>query len=110
MVTYEETGIFLKTIGEETRLKIVCYLARDSFCVCEIVQLLGMSQPSVSQHLRKLKAAKIITEEKRGRWTFHSLNTDHPQYSLLLQLLDTLPSVMTEIESLTRNGRRILCD
>ena len=110
MVTYEDTSVFLKTIGEDTRLKIVSFLAHGSFCVCEMVHLLEMSQPSISQHLRKLKAAKIICEEKRGKWTFHSLNADHPQHPFLLQLLQTLPSVHTEIESLSRNGRRILCD
>jgi len=67
--------------------------------------MLGMSQPSISQHLKRLKEAGIILEEKRGKWAFHSLNTEHPLYDLLLQLMDSLPSVKKETEYIQIEGK-----
>ena len=43
-------------------------------CVCEFEQYFGMGQSKVSYHLRKLKDAGLVTEEKRGKWSFYSLD------------------------------------
>ncbi|MGM8212479.1 ArsR/SmtB family transcription factor [Virgibacillus sp. W0430] len=99
----------LKAIGEETRLKIIAFLTMDTFCVCELVELLGMSQPSISQHIRKLKQVDLILEDKRGKWNFYSLNRYHPYYPLLLHLMNTLPSVATQVKELEINRKRIVC-
>jgi len=45
-------------------------------CVCDFVEVLGISQPAVSQHLRKLKEASIITERKVGTWKHYRLVED----------------------------------
>lgn len=91
MVSFLEAEQLLKALGEETRLKIMYYLTLDSFCVCELVQLLNISQPSVSQHLKKLKQVELVTEEKRGKWMYYSLNKAHIWYPLVLHLISTLP-------------------
>jgi len=90
---YEESAIFLKAIGEETRLKIISYLLVDTFCVCELVEFLNMSQPSISQHLKRLRDAQIVIEEKRGKWNYYTLNKMHPQYTVLLHLISVLPPI-----------------
>ncbi len=100
----------LKAIGEETRLKIISYLTIDTFCVCELVALLGMSQPSISQHLKRLRQESIILEERRGKWMFYSLNKEHELYTLILHLTSILPSKHTNIQSLVVDGRRVLCE
>lgn len=100
----------LKAMGEETRLKILSYLTLDAFCVCELVELLEMSQPSISQHLRRLREANLILEEKRGRWVFYSLNQAHELYTLLLHLISLLPSKKSSIDSFIVAGKRVLCD
>lgn len=110
MVTFSQTEQYLKAVGEETRLKIVSYLTIDSFCVCELVELLEMSQPSISQHLRRLKQEEIIFEERRGKWVFYSLNREHDLYPLLLHLVSTLPPLESHINELVVEGKRILCD
>jgi len=110
ILTFDEAEDCLKALGEETRLKMIAYLTLDSFCVCELVELLQMSQPSVSQHLRRLRQADIILEDKRGKWVFYSLNKDHKLYALLLHLVTTLPSLNGEIRSLVVEGKRILCE
>ena len=48
-------------------------------CVCEFEDYFGMGQSKVSYHLRKLRDAGLIQEEKRGKWSFYSLNRDAAQ-------------------------------
>ncbi len=45
-------------------------------CVCEFEQYFGMGQSKVSYHLRKLKEAGLVREEKRGKWSFYSLDRE----------------------------------
>ena len=47
-----------------------------SICVCEFQDVFGMGQSKVSYHVKKLKDAGLISEEKRGKWSFYSLNTE----------------------------------
>lgn len=95
-MSYEASATFLKAIGEETRLEIISYLVVDTFCVCELVALLNMSQPSISQHLKRLRDAHIVIEEKRGKWNYYALNKRHPQYTVLLHLISVLPPIETK--------------
>jgi len=45
-------------------------------CVCEFEAYFGMGQSKVSYHMKKLKRAGLVHEEKRGRWSFYSLSRD----------------------------------
>lgn len=54
-------------------------------CVCEFEQYFGMGQSKVSYHLRKLKDAGLVREEKRGKWSFYSLDRE-----VARELLDNL--------------------
>lgn len=62
-----------KALGEPTRLKIVKLLSLQEMCVCELVEVLEMSQPGVSQHLKVLKNAGIVRERKERQRSFYSL-------------------------------------
>ncbi len=65
-----------KAMGQMTRLKIIFLLAEQELCVCELEYLLGISQSAVSQHMRVLKDAELVTEERKGQWVFYRLNKD----------------------------------
>ncbi|EKD30450.1 MAG: bacterial regulatory protein, ArsR [uncultured bacterium (gcode 4)] len=67
---------FLKTISEENRLKILCFLRDWEKCVCEIVEFLKIPQNLVSHHLRKLKDARILSARKDGMNVRYSINED----------------------------------
>src|SRR5699024_2179625 len=110
MLTYSNAEKILKAIGEETRLKIISYLTIASFCVCELVELLQMSQPSISQHLRRLRQVEVILEDSRGKWIFYCLNREHELYRLVIHLTSMLPSKKENIQSFVVEGRRVLCD
>jgi DNA-binding transcriptional ArsR family regulator len=63
----------LKLISEESRLKIVCILRQGEHCVCEMMEHVDMSQSLISHHLRDLKDAKIVSDEKKGLRVYYSL-------------------------------------
>jgi ArsR family transcriptional regulator len=70
-------GLF-KALADPHRIKIVNLLATspDPVCVCEFTGLLGISQPTVSHHLKKLVAAGLLEREQRGIWAYYSLRRD----------------------------------
>ncbi len=98
---YKNLENMLKAISDETRLRIISYLSKDSFCGCELVKFLDMSQPAVSQHLKRLREAGITKEEKRGKWVYYSLNKNHELYSFLLHIAGSLPFVEISAERMT---------
>jgi len=63
-----------KALGQSTRLKIIFLLNEQELCVCELEHILGLSQSAVSQHMRILKGADLVNEERKGQWIFYSLN------------------------------------
>jgi len=63
MRLYENAGEVYRTLGHPTRLRIRALLRLREACVCELVTRLPISQPAVSQHLRKLRQAGFLTEE-----------------------------------------------
>ncbi|MBA3764480.1 MAG: helix-turn-helix transcriptional regulator [Actinobacteria bacterium] len=80
MTTHEAatTASLFKTLGDPHRVRIVNLLAtvREAVCVCDLTDLLGLSQPTVSHHMRKLVDAGLLTREQRGVWAFYSLRRD----------------------------------
>ena len=65
-----------KALADPTRVRIVNMLANSdhSVCVCDFTPHLGLSQPTVSFHLAKLRKAGLIDREQRGTWAYFSLN------------------------------------
>jgi DNA-binding transcriptional ArsR family regulator len=61
----------LKAAADPTRLRILALLAAGPFCVCQIVAVLGASQPTVSRHLALLRRAALIDAERRGQWVWY---------------------------------------
>lgn len=66
----------LKALGDETRLKIFKLVERQELCVCQIVPAIGLSQPTVSIHLAKLRRAGLVKERREGPWTFYSADRE----------------------------------
>ena len=72
----ETTAALFKALGDPHRVRIVNLLAtaQEAVCVCDLTDFLGLSQPTVSHHLRKLAEAGLLQREQRGTWAFYSLN------------------------------------
>ncbi len=75
--SYAAAGELLKALCAPARLAIVVELAERPRYVHELVERLGMSQPLVSQHLRVLRAARLVGVERRGREAVYSLTDQH---------------------------------
>lgn len=68
----------LALAGNDVRLKILFLLGEErELCPCDLSDILGMSIPAVSQHLRKLKDGNIIEARKAGQTIFYSLRNEH---------------------------------
>jgi ArsR family transcriptional regulator, arsenate/arsenite/antimonite-responsive transcriptional repressor len=74
----DATAALFKALGDPTRVRIVNLLARadESVCVCELTPALGLSQPTVSHHLKKLAQAGLLRREQRGVWAFYGLDRE----------------------------------
>ncbi|HKO86478.1 MAG TPA: metalloregulator ArsR/SmtB family transcription factor [Actinomycetota bacterium] len=74
----QATARLFKALADPHRVKIVNLLATSSepVCVCEFTGPLGLSQPTVSHHLKKLLEAGLLEREQRGTWAYYSLRRD----------------------------------
>ena len=72
------TADVFRALGDPHRVRIVNLLAtsREPVCTCELVEPLGLGQPTVSHHLKKLTDAGLLDREQRGKWAYYSLNPD----------------------------------
>jgi len=66
-----------KVFGDGTRLKIIYALLKKELCVCDIAEVLGMSQSSISHQLRVLKNARLVRYRKEGKVVYYSLDDEH---------------------------------
>ena len=73
---YDLAELF-KIFGDSTRIRILYVLLCSETCVCDIAQLLGMTQPAISHQLRILKQAKLVSARRDGKSVIYSLADDH---------------------------------
>lgn len=105
--TFEAWAEVYKALADRTRLHILALLRGGEMCVCELVEVLKMTQPAVSQHLRKLKHAGLVKERKTAQWVFYRL--DGSGVPFLDAVLDALPGVEEERAWLSARGLRAAC-
>lgn len=73
----DEIEKFGKGIGNASRYRIVEALLKGRKTVGELVKIIKLSQPAVSQHLKTLKAYNLVVDERRGQEVFYTVNTEH---------------------------------
>ncbi|KLU62824.1 HTH-type transcriptional repressor AseR [Peptococcaceae bacterium CEB3] len=95
----EDLSEDFKVLSDKTRLRIIGLLRQRELCVCDLTEVLGISQPGVSQHMRRLNQVGFVQERKGGQWVYYSLNAEHPLLSLLLPQWPVVPE---DEERLTR--------
>jgi ArsR family transcriptional regulator, arsenate/arsenite/antimonite-responsive transcriptional repressor len=83
-----ELARLLKALADPTRLRLVSMVAAHEggeACVCELTEPLGLTQPTISHHLKILVDAGIFTRDKRGVWAY---------YALVPEAMDALAAVL----------------
>src|SRR5438128_12566943 len=72
------TAELFKALGDPARVRAVNLLATsdEPVCICNLIEPLGLSQPTVSHHMKKLLEAGLVDREQRGKWAYFSLKRD----------------------------------
>lgn len=66
-----------KIFGDLTRIKMLFILQKSEMCVCDLSEMLGMTQSAISHQLRILKQAKLVKARREGKSVFYSLSDSH---------------------------------
>jgi ArsR family transcriptional regulator len=78
----------LKAVSDVNRLTLLSCLKSGETCVCDLVDVIGLSQPAVSQQLKKLEEAGIVTARKVGTWKHYRIVED--QTPVIQAIIDQL--------------------
>jgi ArsR family transcriptional regulator len=101
----KEIERILKLLSDPTRLRILMLLSRQELCVCQVMGVIGVSQPLVSRNLHLMSDAGFVSERRVGKLVFYSLNGQMPTAAKkiigsLKEVLKTDSMVATDLESL----------
>jgi len=80
----ESLSSLLRLVSEESRLKLLCILRYGEHCVCELMDHVEMSQSLISHHLKDLKDAGVVKDEKRGLRVYYTLTNKGKHITNLL--------------------------
>ena len=74
----EATAELFKALGDPARVRLVNLLATADgpVCMCDLIGPVGLAQPTVSHHMKKLLDAGLVEREQRGKWAYFSLSRD----------------------------------
>lgn len=70
----ERLALTFKALGDPTRIRLLSLIAAHpgaEACICDLTTPVGLSQPTVSHHMKQLTDAGLVTREQRGRWAFY---------------------------------------
>ncbi len=102
-----------KIFADKNRLRIIALLSHRKMCVCELAFVLGVTQPSISRHLRKMKEAGIILDEQDGFWTNYYLNCNDLQTKVILKhvkmWLKDDDTAISDLKKLDAADRTTIC-
>jgi ArsR family transcriptional regulator len=74
----EATAGLFRALGDPARVRIVNLLATSggAVCICDLIEPVGLAQPTVSHHMKKLVEVGLVEREQRGKWAYFSLKRD----------------------------------
>lgn len=75
--TLFDTSEFFKALSDSSRLKIIAALLTGELCVCDLCEIVGLSQSAVSHQLRVLRAGRIVKFRKDGKQVYYSIDDHH---------------------------------
>jgi ArsR family transcriptional regulator len=89
LITMNSAPSFFRVLADETRWRILQLIIERALCVCELADILGMPQSSVSSHVQIIRKAGLLESERCGKWTYFRIHPNH--HSLLSQIIETFP-------------------
>ncbi|KIL47911.1 ArsR/SmtB family transcription factor [Jeotgalibacillus campisalis] len=85
-----------RLFGDKTRLLMAKKLSEEEWTVSQFVDLFMISQPLVSQHIKKLKDAELIAEKRAGKRILYRLDSQSAKYPLIVRLIEPMTERTTE--------------
>jgi len=102
----EEIIKILKAISDESRVRILAILKeKQNLCVCEIREIIGLSQPAISSHLKILENAGLIYNFKDGKWVNYRLNSEIE--IMVKELLDKILLIIKDSDQIISDKRKL---
>jgi ArsR family transcriptional regulator, arsenate/arsenite/antimonite-responsive transcriptional repressor len=89
----ERLASLFKALGDPTRVRLLSLIAAHEggeACICDLTEPVGLSQPTVSHHMKQLVDAGLLSREQRGRWAYYRV-----EEAALAELADTLRRPVT---------------
>jgi ArsR family transcriptional regulator, arsenate/arsenite/antimonite-responsive transcriptional repressor len=93
-----------RAFSDRTRLRILHLLLNGELCVCDLVSILRVPQPTASRHLAYLRRAGLVSVRKDQSWSYYSLAD--PRNTFHAKLLDCLRSCFTDVPEIGRDAAR----
>ena len=90
----------MKLLSDNTRLRILMLLSRKEFCVCQVMGVLGISQPLVSRNLKLLLDSGFLEERRKGKMVYYSMRKD----------MDELNASLVRLLKKVLKGDRVLSE
>ncbi|MCH4889269.1 metalloregulator ArsR/SmtB family transcription factor [Acidaminobacter sp. JC074] len=93
-----------KLLSDETRLRIILLLKDNELCVCQMTGILNISQPKASKALSKLRDLNLVTDTRKDKFVYYTLNEDNP---FLIHILDYLKNNINLYTQLEEDKNRV---
>jgi ArsR family transcriptional regulator len=118
MEALREYTIVFKALADKNRARILKMLEERELCVCQIMIVLGLKQPTISKHLSILRRAGLVESRRNGTWIFYRLsqrrqnNFDQAQLGLMRNWLNDDPAICADsarLKEVLKEDIRDLC-
>ena len=96
---------FFRALADETRWRIVRLVTDRALCVCELADILGMPQSSVSSHVQIIRKAGMLESETCGKWTYFRIHRDH--LAVLRSVIKQFPEPETYTSDIEKAETRL---
>jgi len=106
MVKLDKLSKIIKALADPGRIRILALLlAKNNLCVCEIQDIIGLSQPTISFHLRLLENAGLVEYKKDGLWVNYNVNSNMDND--IRKLIDNIINILKADEKILEDLKKI---
>ena len=111
----KQTTKIIKALADENRIRIVCMLKnKRDLCVCEITEIIGLAQSTISSHLKLLENAGFIESYKDGLWVNYNIVSGLNPFSaelieMIYKNLKNDKQIKSDFEKIKKVSRDIIC-
>ena len=105
----------IKALSDKNRIRIINLLkAKQKLCVCEITSIIGLSQPTISSHLKLLENAGLVESQKKGLWVNYNICSRLDRFSSrLIEIihndLEKDQQIVHDLKKLKKINRIMIC-